>query len=757
MANNDKSQKSNGGLLKQLQIVRDRMNGIYRDTYSADPGRHHELDAVTDDISAAVSQIKKRNSTDIYSISDLYAKIKLQNTVSNTRYMRSVTDYFENQQLVGQLAASYSDNRWLKALDMEYDALCKYMPKLEKALDGIKDAVLAADNFEREFIGFSNGELDPDKTSVFSKQMEQLKKKYALEDKFELWAYRASKYGESIIYRVPYAKAISMLLNRKNNGVVPNVGFQESTTINILQESSYIGDATLMRQFKSVFNDMNSLNSGISLNSNLKVEIDNSGLLSSVITEAKDINDLYPVLESMSVAEGAIIESSVDMQRTIPDKLKLPEDFDSSASDGLISSTREDKDTKLKVPGVLLKELDHANVILLYMNDVCLGYYYLEFLNGGDDPIISNSVFKNNNSIYTNASETADRTAQSDAVDNMLTFISNSIVNQIDAKFINANPHLAKEIYSILDYNDIATNSQLSTIRITYLPPQDVTHIKFNTNPKTHRGISDLYNSIVPGKLWSALNIGYAFGILTRGQDKRVYYVKQSVEQNIAQTLLNVIEQIKKNNFNVMQLESLNSILGVTGQFNDYVIPVGMSGDSPINMEVMNGQDIDPKTDFMDRLEESAINSTGYLIEFLNARMQVDFASQITAYNNAFARFVFKRQAKCESFFSEIINMIYQVEYQDTTCDVKCVLPTPMALTINNISQILQTVTDQANTLSMLEYSDSEPDVTLKRQLFSKNYVRMKLGYYLKLHEIDLIKDKVRLDMSKQKKESEEM
>ena len=758
MASN-KPKKPNSGLMRQLQIVRDRMNGIYQDTYSTDPGRRHELDSITDDISTAVAQIKNRNSADISSISDLYTKIKLQNTVSNTNYMKSVTDFFEDQQLVGQLASAYSDNKWLKALDMEYDGLCKYMPKLEKALDGIKDAVLSADNFDRDVLSFNSGDADPQKISVFSKQMDQIKKKYDFEEKSETWFYHASKYGESIIYRVPYSKAIAALLNRKNNINSPVVNFRESATIDVLNESSYIGNDSLINQCKLANDSMRSASANISLNRNLKVEFDNSGCLSSFITEAETINKLYPVLESMSITEGAVLtEADVSMQQTIPDKLELPEGFDASAADGLVAGNKKQNAEGLKVPGVLLKELDHANTILLYMNDICLGYYYLEFLNGQDSDITtSNSVFKNNNSIYTNASETADKSMQGDAVNNILTFLSNSIVSQIDANFVNANPNLAKEIYSILDYNDIMSNSQLSTIRITYIPPQDITHIKFNTNPKTHRGISDLHNAIVPGKLWAALNIGYAFGILTRGQDKRVYYVKQSVEQNIAQTLLNTIEQIKKNNFNVMQLESLNSILGMTGQFNDYVIPVGMSGDAPINMEVMNGQDIDPKTEFMDRLEEAAINSTGYLIEFLNARMQVDFAAQITAYNNAFARFVFKRQAKCEAFFSEIINVIYRVEYQDESCDIKCVLPTPMALTVNNMSQILNSVTEQANILASMEYSDEDKDVTLKRQIYVKNYVRLKLGGYLKENELELVRDKVRLEMAMQEKQPEEM
>ena len=74
-------------------------------------------------------------------------------------------------------------------------------------------------------------------------------------------------------------------------------------------------------------------------------------------------------------------------------------------------------------------------------------------------------------------------------------------------------------------------------------------------------------------------------------KDKRVYYVQQSgVETNVAKTLMNVVTQIKKGNFGVRQLESINNILGIVGKFNDYVVPTGPNGEAPIRFEMMQGQ-----------------------------------------------------------------------------------------------------------------------------------------------------------------------
>ena len=49
------------------------------------------------------------------------------------------------------------------------------------------------------------------------------------------------------------------------------------------------------------------------------------------------------------------------------------------------------------------------------------------------------------------------------------------------------------------------------------------------------------------------------------------------------------------------QIESMNNILNIVGKYNDYIIPMGQSGDPPIQFEVMQGQDIQTPTEIMDK------------------------------------------------------------------------------------------------------------------------------------------------------------
>lgn len=176
-------------------------------------------------------------------------------------------------------------------------------------------------------------------------------------------------------------------------------------------------------------------------------------------------------------------------------------------------------------------------------------------------------------------------------------------------------------------------------------------------------------------------------------------------------------------------------------------------------MEVMQGQDIDPQTDLLDKLEEAAINSTGIPIELVNARLNLDFATQLTMSNTKFMRFIFKRQAKFETFLGNIMTDIYNTEHQNDTDKiiVKCVLPSPIMFNVNNLNQILDLVNQQAQVMADLMYPDTnDQDADIKKGIYRKNYVNFKLGTYLKQNELDIIKTKTDMEFATTKKTEDE-
>lgn len=743
-------------LMSRLWSLRKQMDGVYRDTYSTDPSNKDEIDRIGIDIEDNISKILSRNNTqDISDISSLYAIANLRNTVSDAEYNNKIIDFFEDRSITDQLVNSYMENKWIVELDREYDVICKYMPKMTEALTAIKDSVLTADNFDKEYLSFTSPNMGPDESSKFSEEMEAIKKQYKLYERVERWYDNTSKYGEQFVYKVPYKKAMATLMNRSQNTRYRGApGFSGVRETSLITEgalpSNMRADIALSDSFLAAKSQIES--AGIS---DIKLEICKDGILSTAINEYTHVTEMSAIAEQASIlnekSNEILTNDYFDMPETKPSK------DDTISQEGIFGKGRSKiSPDQLKVPGLLLKELKHENIIMLYIDDICLGYYYLEFLDNNGNMLFSDTLFqrKSLSSVgYTAGAKLQDQQAQATATDELLKYLSSAIVSNLDDKFINNNPYLKKEIYSILKYNDLYNANMMDTVRVTYLAPNDVEHIMFKEDPDTHRGISDIAPGLIPAKLWCCLYIANTIGILTRGQDKRVYYVKQNVEQNIAQTLLNVINQIKKQNFNIMQIENMNSILGITGKYNDYIIPVGPSGDPPIQMEVMQGQDIDPQTELMDKLEETAINSTGISIELVTARLSVDFATQLTMSNTKFMRFIFKRQSKLEAHIGNIVTDIYNTEYEtENSVTVKCVLPAPMMLNINNLNQIIELITQQAQTIAQIEYpNNEETDVEIKKGIFMKNYVHYKLGTYLKQNELSLIKAKSDLEYQTQK------
>lgn len=488
--------------------------------------------------------------------------------------------------------------------------------------------------------------------------------------------------------------------------------------------------------------------------SKLTIEINQDQYLDSLINDSYYVRSNFDKINKRSLVH----EATVELQNTVRDglvgkagdkyigqkeSLKLrPFDkiigdkveVDASGKDGLMEvGKNKDTNKKLEVRGCILKSIPRHKIIPIYIDDINMGFYYFEFEENDEfvDMTNVNNMFGSKTAQITNADNNVKMQ------DEILKSIAGAISTNLNRSFINSNQDLTKEIYSILKYNDLYNmNREETKMKVTYIPPEDMTHCYFKKDDITNRGISDLANAMIPAKLWVCLNLTYVLGNMTRGQDKRVYYVKQTVDTNISQTLLTTIDQIKRSNFNVRQIENINNILNIIGRFNDYVIPVSQGGDSPIQFEVMPGQDIQPPTEIMDKLEESAINSTDVPMDVINARLSMDFATHYTMSNTRFLRKIVKRQAICEEprMYSGILTTIYNLEY-DKHEVLRLVLPMPLFLDVSNTSQIIQNVNDLSNSIAETILADEE-DETVKAIVLKK----IKLEYlstYINISKIN--------------------
>ena len=766
-----------------IKAVSGNIADLRSNTYLTNSNNKRELIKLRNDIYKSIDDINNRSyeNTGLNSISTMYTR--LINTMRDPNLPKSFDEIFNNDGLMTALSSSYMQNKPIYDYDKEIDLVCNYMPKLQEALDTKRDHVLSPDHFSKEFLKIkrdSDFSLDDtNNESIFNKDIKVMKDKYKLEEFLEESYDKVSKYGEDFVYHVPYSKAIDKLLTDKekygitNNNILANLSasIRENGEIDIKYigesvEGHNVSSTTVISDFKDSIKDNTNLN--------LKVEICQNPYLESLIKDARFVNTNIGKINNRSLVH----ETFTELQQTINDgingvagdknigtkeSLKLrPFDrilddkieIDKSSEDGLMEVGKRNNNKKLEVRGCILKSVPRHRVIPIYIDNINMGFYYFEFEENDEyvDMTNTNNMFGNK----TAQIKTTDTNVKTQ--DEILKSIASAISNNLDKTFVNNNQDLTKEIYSILKYNDLYNvNRSEAKMKVTYIPPEDMTHCYFKKDEITNRGISDLSKALIPAKLWVCLNLTYVLGNMTRGQDKRVYYVKQTVDTNISQTLLTTIDQIKRSNFNVRQIENINNVLNIIGRYNDYVIPVSQGGDSPIQFEVMPGQDIQPPTEIMDKLEESAINSTDVPLDVINARLSMDFATHYTMSNTRFLRKIVKRQAICEEsrMYSGILTIVYNLEY-DKHEVLKLVLPMPLFLDVSNTSQIIQNVNDLSNSISETFLADEE-DETVKA-IFTKKVKMEYLSTYINIPKMKeyLLESKIEAIIKAQSNNQEE-
>jgi len=732
----DKSNINLAQIKKLEKNIEGNLKSLYTDVKFADPSTSNTIEFMRNKMHRSIDKLMSNNisNSGVSNMSNLWTRTK--NVQSDKSIISGIADTFENEALMNNVMSLYSQNSFLRDIDREIDVVCKYMPKLCDALDTRKEHVLSADHFSKTSINIKNSSSIESDVATAS-NIKEMREKYDIDELIDRVYTEADYKGECFVYIVPYKKAISRLLDpsKNNNGVLT-----EATNFDYDMKNQRLVTESV------VDIERDTPDKGVT------VVINKTGVLESAIVNHRKAEKIISENASLALNEnGHILRKKMNeakaKNKDIGEEInKNKEDFykvDSISADGF-TATDKIKGTgenDLKVPGCVVKILDHTMVKPLYIDDICLGYFYIECDKeiNLDQTTLSNTLGgikpgnRNNKNFFD----------QDDKENTMLKKIAGEISGHIDSKFINANQDLTKEIYFILKYNrDTGLDGKINKIKVSFIPPEDMVHAYFHKDHKTHRGISGLYKAMFPAKLFSCLYISNTLTILTRGQDKRIYYVKQSVDTNIASVLLSTINQIKKSNFGLRQIENMNNLFNITGKFNDLIIPKSPSGEAPVDVEVMPGQDVEVKTDLMNMLEEMAVNSTDVPLEVIQARQSLDFATHYTMSNSKFLRKVYNRQTKTKRISDKIVTKIYDAEFE---CEdiIDTTLPPPMYLNLVNTEQIFQSANTMAQNAMDMYAGNEDAEVQAS---FGRGVKKYYLSSFIPVDEFEKMLDAARME-----------
>lgn len=764
--------------------IQANIDDLYKNTYFTNNDNSKYIDSIKrkmdDDLEGLIDKAKAQNGGT--NMADLYARTLARNDTDSLNEIRSA---LEDETVLADIMDIYSQNALVRDLDREIDTVCKYMPKLDEALDIKKDNVLSADHFNDDAVRISIENVsgtgikndNSNKSEADGSDLELFARKYDLEAfRNELYS-KTAKYGEQFVYIVPYKRALEKLIARTDGasllseeGILTEESINEGLqSINETLSFRYtntdesklksLGAQDLYDLSESTLSDtsLEGLKSNNIEYSGLDIEINKTGVIPGIIAQECNMRRIFSETvslfgeESLGSARNAYLSNSLYF-KNINKKLKKAaqggtlEGPTSLADDGLKDldePTKANDAEQLEIPGAVFEVLEHDRVKPIYINNTCLGYYYIEMNdpNGGnaEEQMTFTSTLGGMRPRRT-ARENEANGGTSTQDNEVLMKIARKIAQRIDKKFINSNQDIAKEIYTVLKYN-ADNNGKTTKLRISFIPPSDIIHSYFELNKKTHRGVSDIVKSLFPAKLYTCLYISNTIALLTRGYDKRLYHVKQTIDTNITSVLLNVINQIKRSNFNLRQIENMNNIMNVTGRFNDLVIPQNANGESPVSFEIMPGQNVEVKTEFMNMLEEMAVNQTGVSLEMVNSRYQESTATHLTMSNARFLIKVYARQKLYEPILSAIYTKLYQYEY-NTNSIVKVELPPPIMLNFTNTSQILSMSQELIQNIVQMKFGTSQNEQ--EKLAFTSLLMEYYYDSFLPMDKINAMADKAK-------------
>lgn len=764
--------------------IQANIDDLYKNTYFTNNDNSKYIDSIKrkmdDDLEGLIDKAKAQNGGT--NMADLYARTLARNDTDSLNEIRSA---LEDETVLADIMDIYSQNALVRDLDREIDTVCKYMPKLDEALDIKKDNVLSADHFNDDAVRISIENVagagitndNNNKSEADGSDLELFARKYDLEAfRNELYS-KTAKYGEQFVYIVPYKRALEKLIARTDGAsLLSEEGILTEESINEVLQSinetlsfrytdtdesklKSFGAQDLYDLSESTLSDssLEGLKSNNIEYSGLDIEINKTGVIPGIIAQECNMRRIFSETvslfgeESLGSARNAYLSNSLYF-KNINKKLKKAaqggtlEGPTSLADDGLKDldePTKANDAEQLEIPGAVFEILEHDRVKPIYINNTCLGYYYIEMNdpNGGnaEEQMTFTSTLGGMRPRRT-ARENEANGGTSTQDNEVLMKIARKIAQRIDKKFINSNQDIAKEIYTVLKYN-ADNNGKTTKLRISFIPPSDIIHSYFELNKKTHRGVSDIVKSLFPAKLYTCLYISNTIALLTRGYDKRLYHVKQTIDTNITSVLLNVINQIKRSNFNLRQIENMNNIMNVTGRFNDLVIPQNANGESPVSFEIMPGQNVEVKTEFMNMLEEMAVNQTGVSLEMVNSRYQESTATHLTMSNARFLIKVYARQKLYEPILSAIYTKLYQYEY-NTNSIVKVELPPPIMLNFTNTSQILSMSQELIQNIVQMKFGTSQNEQ--EKLAFTSLLMEYYYDSFLPMDKINAMADKAK-------------
>lgn len=687
-------------LTKLNSLFNDLIDNIAYNTFKSNVRNDKELEKLNAEIDKIIfSEIKNLTSFTGDDISTFLVKIFNEYDNKQITTMKSIEDIFASD---NNGVFQFFHDRY-KNQNLLYDDLnmiCSQLYELQEAISATRDAIVTSDDIGQtvsRVLRFKNTSDNDTTKKNYITLVENIEKKYKILPKLKNHIIpKTLQYGKYYVYTIPYSKLF------------------ESYYENKLKRDQRV--TTLESYSNAILDDMKKevKNFSINLNSNSKSIID------SYTKSIEIYNDEYciPILEGTDLSFMTSMISDAEMREKIEAEFKNIEKNNKKKSsttlysDGTVDIKDRDKDFS-NIPGCYIQLIDPRKIIPIKILNNVIGYYYIH-----ESPIeTTKTPFMNTVKFTQGVDPRSVETA-------FIGKLADKIVKAFDKKFLENNVKFKELIMNALTYNELYKKQ----IKFQFIPVDYITEFSVNEDEEGN-GTSVLVPALFYAKLYLALLIFKIISIITKSNDTKIYYVKQSgIDTNVVNKIQEVARSIKEKQANFMDLLNYNSMISKIGQAKEIFMPVGKSGERGVEFDILSGQDVQLNTELMEMLRTGYINSTGTPSVIMNYINEADYARTLIMANAKFVGRVVNHQLDFNNGSTELYKKLIRFELKEippnTVEDFEFSFLPPKSLNNMNMSDLIsnsdQSISFMVKTLTGENSNPSEDDNKIKDLLYKR-------------------------------------
>lgn len=546
----------------------------------------------------------------------------------------------EYQAMQGLIYEAYR-NRLLEQSDLH--EVASQLIELSEAILITRDAIISADVVEgRMSRTLKINKVDDDDQKNTEPIIETVEKRFGLLEKLKNFVIpKTLEYGVYYVYTIPYSQIFNDFMKTKARDGYAQRMYKETSLYEAVTNSdpshrkkekvkfektefiesiyteyaSYFESEEIKPDKKAFAEDMSNILQNISIcNDSVPLPVMDEGF-SSVAQYEQDY-----VIEGTTFTETKKTEAQKDEGKSFFNRIA-----NGVTPDGITYTDDEKKKGKAAsdfsdIKDCYIKLIDPTKIIPIKIMDQTLGYYFVQ------DEDITPLAGMISSTLYYNKFDEHSR--QQSIVDS----IAKRIVDCFDKDFLKDNIKFKKTIVEAINYY----NLNEKRLKFQYIPVEYIQEFSIDQD-ENGNGQSMIKKSLFYAKLYLMILLFKIMSIILNSNDTKVNYIKTSgIDKNVANKVQEIARIKQSRQINMYDLFNYTTLINKVGNGNEMYVPVGRSGERPIETDILSGQDVALNSDLLEMLKNSYILGTGVPAAIVNYLNEADFAKVIEQNNTKF-------------------------------------------------------------------------------------------------------------------------